>query len=117
MINNLVAKNKFIQTIMNNKVLEKYQTSFVRKSLPSPWYEVANILIKYITLEGRFKIVISYNFSLFNHFIFSYSTKVNFPFFILNILAILVDKFKRNRSQVPLHDIIIKLVHDQALLN
>ena len=77
---------------------------------------MALVLIKYIMLEGRYRIFQASHFFLLNHFIFSNIDRVNFPYFIFNFMAILVSKIKQNGAWVPLHELIIKLVYDEVMV-
>lgn len=78
---------------------------------------MALVLIKYIMLEGRYKVLIASYFFLLNHFIFLEIDKfVNFPFFVFNSLAISIEKFKQEQAPLPLHGVVIKLVVERAFV-
>jgi len=96
--------------VLNSKYLKKYQTRVFRESIPKPWNDVASMLIKYVMLEGRYKILLASHFFMLNHFIFLDIEKINFPFFIFNFLVISVEKFKQEQSPMPLHGVVIKPV-------
>jgi len=95
--------------------MEKYHMGVIRESIPKPWDDVALILIKYVMFKGRYKVLLESHLYLLYHFIFPDTDKVNFPFFIFNSLAILVEKVKQERAPLPLHGAIIKLVLDKAM--
>lgn len=65
--------------------------------------------MRYVTFEGRHKVVLAQHFSLLNHFRNPDSEKVNFPYFILHSLEISMNKFKKEEID------IIKLVYDIVL--
>lgn len=52
---------------------------------------------------------------MFDHFILLDINKVNFPFFIFNSLAILVEKVQNERASLPLHGAIIKFVTERGI--
>jgi len=87
----------------------------VRESIPKPWDDVDLVLIKYMTLEGRYKALIASHLFLLNHFIFPEMDKVNFPFFIFDSMIISVEKVKHERAPLPLHGVVIKLVVDRVM--
>lgn len=88
--------------------IKKYQTAFERTLIPQPWYRVAHVLIQYITLEGHYKMVFRHHFALLSHF--HHEIHINFPFFLLHSLGRSVNKVKKGRGQVPLHQGLIKLM-------
>lgn len=110
--NKLDGRNKFLEKVIKIKYLVKYQIRVVRKSIPKPWYEVVVALIKYITLEGRYKVLLASHFYLLNHFTFLETNRVKFPFFIFNSMLLSINKVKRNRALIPLHAYVIKLVYE-----
>lgn len=114
-INKLDARNKFLEMVLKTKELEKYQTRVVRNFILKPLNDVVAILIKYVTLEGIYKILLASHFFMLNHFIFLKIDNVNFPFFIFNSLSLLIEKVKRNRALGPLHGVVIKLVYNRSI--
>ena len=46
----------------------RYRGGFKRDKLPAPWDDVCLVLMKYLTLEGRFGVYYYYHFPLLNHF-------------------------------------------------
>lgn len=87
----------------------------VRESIPKPWDNMDSVLIKYVTLEGRYEILLTSHILLLNHFISLEKDKVNFPFFIFNSLTIFIEKVKQERTLLSLHGDVIKLVVDRYL--
>ena len=63
-INDPSLKEDFLE---GKEKLEKKGRGIDRLSLPHPWEDVSLGLIKYITFEGRSKIVFNYHFPFLNH--------------------------------------------------
>lgn len=102
---------------MKTRNFDKYQMGVIRKSIPNPWDATTVVLIKYVTLEGCYKVFMDSHFYLLNHIIFLDTNKVNFPFFIFNSLALSINKVKKNKVVVPLHYSIIKFIHEREIIS
>lgn len=70
--------------------------------------------MRYVPLEGKHKVALVYHFCLLNHFRFSDFEKVNFHFFILHLMEILIKNFNKE-IDIPLHKSIVNLVYDKTL--
>lgn len=68
-------------------------------------------MIRYVTLEGRFRVSYVYHFNLFNHFKFPVTDKLNFPFFICNCIEYSIKIFRRNIVALHLHEFLFYLVY------
>lgn len=88
---------------------------FERKSLPKPWDEVVRAVMRYVTLEGHYKTIYAYHFSLLNHF--KHEITINFPFFIHHSLKLSILKCKQTQNKIPRHQGVIKLVYEVVLAN
>ena len=81
----------------------------MREKLPNPWKEVCLVLMKYLTLEGRYGVCYYYHFPLLNHFF--HRDFIFLPFFLLHELEdIIVDvkeKKKKGVSFTVLHQGLI----------
>ena len=47
----------------------QHRGGFMWEKLPDPWNEVCLVLMKYLTLEGRYGVYYYYHFLLLNHFL------------------------------------------------
>jgi len=72
----------------------KSYPSFECTSLPKSWEKFVRVLMHYVTLEGRHKVVYAYHFVLLNHFRLKGEEIVNFSFFIMHSLEISINKCK-----------------------
>lgn len=66
-LNKLDARNKFLTKVTKIKDLDKYQIGMVRELIPKSRDDVDFVLIKYVTLEGRYKILMDSHFLILNH--------------------------------------------------
>lgn len=65
--------------------------------------------MRYVTLEGRFKIDFAYHFNLLNHFEFLATNRINFPFFICNSIEYSIERLRYNIIALTLHESVILL--------
>ncbi len=56
----------------------------MQEKLPKPWNEVCLVLMRYLTLEGRYGVYYYYHFPLLNYFY--HWDFISIPFFILHEL-------------------------------
>lgn len=77
-VNDPSLKGDFLQ---EEELLVKKGRGIDRLSLTQPWADVSLYLIKYITWEGREKIVFNYHFPLLNHL--QNLQLINLPYFLL----------------------------------
>jgi len=73
--------------------------------------------MRYVRLEGRFKVAYAYPFNLFNHFKFLITDKLNFPFFICNSIEYSIETYKRKIVALPLHESVFYLDYLKDLDN
>lgn len=72
----------------DNENSVKKQSSFDREVLPKPQDKLCLAIMKYVTLEGRFKVFYFYHMPLLNHL--RHKMILNFPFFLLTSLENLI---------------------------
>lgn len=63
------------------------------------------IIILYVTLEGKFTIILDHHFTLLNHF--RHGLFISFPFFLLSSLEVFVYAHLKNRRVSVLHEGLI----------
>ncbi|KAH9293285.1 hypothetical protein KI387_041509 [Taxus chinensis] len=83
-------------------------------SIPSPYDEVTRMMIRYISLEGRFVTVPAKHLVFLNHF--RRSRLVCFPHYLLNSLERSILEFQKHTRAVPLHQGLILLIHKHCLI-
>ena len=75
------------------------------EKLPESWNEVCLILMKYLTLEGRYGVCYYYHFTLLNHF--RHRDFISIPFFLLHDLVDMVidvkEKMRKGVNFTILH--------------
>jgi len=111
-VNDPSLKGDFLQ---ERESLVKKGRGIDKLSLPKPWPDVALYLIKYITFEGRIKIVSNYNFPLQNHL--WDQQLINLPYFMVGNIRHMVVAMKTTAHLemcVTNHD-LIKLIVVNAL--
>ena len=84
-----------------------------RKSLPIPWGEVALCMCKFLTCEGRFSLVFSYQFKILNHL--RHQKYINMSYFLwksLELMRKMVKGSKNPDTSLAYHGLIILLVED-----
>jgi hypothetical protein len=89
----------------------------LRSSLIEPWRHVAYIVQKFLTCEGRFKLLFGYHFWLLIHL--RHHRYVNVPYFLFHSLQLMSNKAKgspRPENSVTNHG-LIKLIVMEALMN
>ena len=70
---------------------------FRREKLPEPWNDVFLIIMKYLTLKGRYGVFYYYQFPLLNHF--HNRDLVCLPFFLMHALEeIVMDAREKSRK-------------------
>ena len=84
---------------VDDKEQVRYRGRFKRDKLPAPWDDVCVVLMKYLTLEGRFGVYYYYHFLLLNHF--RNRDFISILFFLLHSLEDMVTdvREKRNKGQ------------------
>jgi hypothetical protein len=106
------AKTKFLE---EGEEVQPRGRGTTLESLPHPWKQVAIFLKKYITCEGRYKVVYNHDFILLSHL--HHGRLVNMPYYLLKTLQNMAHYARRER--VPVTCItnhgLIKLLVDRAL--
>jgi hypothetical protein len=85
------------------------------ESLPQPWDQVVVFLKKYITCEGRYKIVYTYDFVLLSHL--RHGSLINMPYYLLESLHNMAHYVRQScfpQGSVT-HHCLIKLIVLRAL--
>lgn len=77
--------NKFF---VEDEELIHYRGGFRRDKLLAPWDDVCFVIMKYLTLKGRFGVSYYYHFPLLNHF--RNRDFISIPFFLLHSLEDMV---------------------------
>ena len=75
-----------------------YRGGFKIDKLPVPWDDVCLVLMRYLTLEGRFGICYYYHFPLLNHF--RNRDFISILFFLLHSLEDMVVDVREKRVKV-----------------
>jgi hypothetical protein len=85
------------------------------ESLPQPWDQVVVFLKKYITCEGRYKVVYTYDFVLLSHL--RHGSLINMPYYLLESLHNMAHYVRQScfpQGSVT-HHCLIKLIVLRAL--
>eukprot|EP01018_Ginkgo_biloba_P016652 Gb_17438 [translate_table: standard] len=84
------------------------QSSIARESLPVPWDRVVVQIMKYLTLEGKFRKLFGYHIAILNSV--RNSTKINLPVFHFKSLEKSVKSVKAGKGKLPLHQGLLNLL-------
>eukprot|EP01018_Ginkgo_biloba_P016143 Gb_31689 [translate_table: standard] len=84
-----------------------------RESLPKPWDKVAVQVMKYLTLEGKFRKLFGYHIAILNAI--RNKEKVNIPLFLLKSMEKSVKAVKAGKGKAPLHQGLMKMLADFEL--
>ena len=92
---NEASMNRFFT---GEEELQRYRGGFKRDKLPIPWNDACLVIMKYLTLEGRFGVYYYYHFPLLNHF--RNRDFISIPFFLLHSLEDMISDIwdKRNKG-------------------
>ncbi len=74
-----------------------YREGFKRDKLPAPWDDVYLVIMKYLTLEGRFGVYYDYHFPLLNHC--RIRNFISIPFFLLHSLEDIVSDAREKKNK------------------
>ena len=74
-----------------------HRGGFMRKKLPDLWNEVCWVLMKSLTLEGRYGVFYYYHFPLLNHF--HHHDFISLPLFLLHKLEDIVIDVKEKMKK------------------
>ncbi|WP_258316876.1 hypothetical protein, partial [Escherichia coli] len=87
------------------------KTYYPPKAFAKPWREILFVLMRYITLDGKFMKVYGYHFVLLNHF--RHNDKVNFPYFLLYSMNASLKAYKENpQGDTAMHQGLMVLIYD-----
>lgn len=108
-----IKHNRYIQSTMKEfQTLEPREpfpkrifSTYLIVDIPNPWNEVAKVLVKFSTLQGRYSNISRFHFLILEHFIGK--MKVNLSFFFFHLLG---DSIHRNRVCIPIHQGLIKIL-------
>ena len=81
----------------NDEESVHYKGGFRRYKLLVPWDDVFFVLVKYLTLKGRFGVYYYYHFSLLNHF--RNRDFICIPLILLHFLEDMVSDVREKRSE------------------
>lgn len=77
--------------------VRKYKIRYYREFLPHPWDNVMTQIMKNIYLNGRYKEIFPFQFTLLNHFKYE-EEKVNLYFFIYHSIQLSMKKVKHKHE-------------------
>ena len=81
----------------NNEEPIHYRGGFQREKLSAPWDDICLVIMKYLTLEGKFGIYYYYHFPLLNHF--RNRDFISISFFLLHYLEEMIRYVREKRSK------------------
>jgi len=110
------TKKNFFQ---NNEGPIEDKNGIRRARIPYPWDEFSNQIIKYISCEGRYKIVYGYHFRILHELRYAMDTpapqKLSIPYFLLQSLIDSSIKVQAGNSEQLAHHGLIKILVEEAL--
>eukprot|EP01018_Ginkgo_biloba_P008081 Gb_11347 [translate_table: standard] len=112
----VISREKMNQVSQLTKFIKEKETfcwldsGIARESLPKPWDRVAMVLMKYLTLEGKFRKLYGHHIAFLN-FVRN-REKVNIPLFLFNSLEKSVFAAKSGKGKPPLHQGLMKMLVD-----
>lgn len=89
---------------------------YERKSLKKIWVNILKVIMRYVTLKGRFTIIPGHHFNLLNHF--RHGLFISFSFFLLSSMEVSVYAHLKNTRAPILHEgpILLIMKHVKTLL-
>eukprot|EP01018_Ginkgo_biloba_P035673 Gb_06925 [translate_table: standard] len=88
------------------------QSGIARESLSKPWDRVAIQVMKYLTLEGKFRKILGYHVAILNSI--RNEEKVNIPLFLFRSLEKSIKSVKGGKGKVLLHQGLLKPLFQHA---
>lgn len=76
-----------------------------RKELMTPWANMTEFIMRYITLDGRYANIFFYHFTILNHF--RHGKVILIPFYLVSSLEIILEKHVENPNNPVLHEGLI----------
>lgn len=74
--------------------------------------DVAEVIMRYVTLDGRYARIFSYQFVILNPF--KHDRKISIPFYLLSSLKHSLEKHAKNVDNPVLHEGLIHLILNYA---
>eukprot|EP01018_Ginkgo_biloba_P005757 Gb_20034 [translate_table: standard] len=108
-----VSRDKMNQVSQLTKFIKDEETfcwldsGIARESLPKPWDRVAVQVMKYLTLEGKFRKLFGYHIAILNSM--RNKEKVNIFLFLFKSLEKSVNVAKAGKGKAPLHQGLMKV--------
>lgn len=105
---NMNQVNQLTRFIMDKEIFCWLDSGIACESLPKPWDRVAMVLMKYLTLEGKFQ-------KLFGHHIYFLNAmrnkeRINIPLFLFNSMEKSLILVQNGKGKSPLHQGLMKLI-------
>eukprot|EP01018_Ginkgo_biloba_P022712 Gb_36500 [translate_table: standard] len=101
---------QLIKFIRDDETFCWLDSGIARESLPKPWDRVAIQIMKYLTLEGKFRKLFSYHIAILNSM--RNKEKVTIPLFLLKSMEKSVRAVKVGKGKAPFHQGLMKLLVD-----
>jgi len=112
--NQVEQLSKFIR---NDETFCWLQSGIPRESLLAPWDRVVVQVMKYLTLEGKFRKFFGYHIAILNSI--RNRVKINVPLFLLKSLEKPIKTVKSGKGKLPLHQGLLKMLvnYEKARIN
>jgi hypothetical protein len=82
--------------MVGSKKLKGYEKCIKRIYLIVPWPEVTLCIQRYLTYEGRYKLLYGYNFKLLIHL--RHQRYVNLPYFLMHSIDLMSMKDRQRKN-------------------
>eukprot|EP01018_Ginkgo_biloba_P013399 Gb_10421 [translate_table: standard] len=99
---------KLSKFIRNNETFCWLQSGIARESLPAPWDRVVVQVMKYLTLEGKFRKLFGCHIAILNSI--RNRVKINVPLLLLKSLEKSIKTVKSGKGKLPLHQGLLKML-------
>jgi len=103
--NQVEQLSKFIR---DNETFCWLQSGIARESLPKPWDRVAIQIMKYLTLEGKYRKLFGYHLAILNSI--RNNETINVPLFLFKSMEKSVKTIKLGKGKLPLHQGLLNLL-------
>eukprot|EP01018_Ginkgo_biloba_P010247 Gb_13456 [translate_table: standard] len=100
--------NQLTKFIRDKETLCWLDSGIARESLPKPWDRVAMVLMKYLTLEGKFRKLFGHHIAFLNAM--RNKERINIPLFLFNSMEKSLISVKTGKGKSPLHQGLMKLI-------
>lgn len=95
-----------------SRVTKMADGSYNRKDLMAPWVDMAEFIMRYITLDGRYASLFSYHFTILNHF--RHGKLIFVPYYLASSPENSLEKHLEKPSNPILHEGLIILIMEHA---